>query len=76
MQGIELVGAVAQYLPAECLGLGMLATLKGGDGRREQGLGQIWLFLKSGVMERPRTKIPRQAYPQMEGDSLSLPQRR
>jgi hypothetical protein len=53
----------------------MLASLKGRDGRREQGLGQIWLFLKSGVMERPRAKIPRQAYPQMEGDSLSLPQR-
>ena len=76
MQGIEFVGAVAQYLPAECLGLSMLASLKGGDGSREQGLGQIWLFLKSCVIERPRAKIPRQAYPQMEGDSLSLPQRR
>ena len=56
MQGIEFVGTLAQYLPAECLGLGVLASLKGGDGRREQGLGQIWLFLKSCVMERPRAK--------------------
>jgi hypothetical protein len=75
MQGIEFVGTVAQYLPAEYLGLRVLASLKGGDGRREQGLGQISLFLKSGVMERPRAKIPRQAYPRMEGDSLSVPQR-
>ena len=74
MQGIEFVGTLAQYLPAECLGLGVLASLKGGDGRREQGLGQTWLFLKSCVMERPRAKIPRQAHPRMEGDSLSLPQ--
>ena len=41
MQGIEYVGAVAQYLPAECLGLSVLASLKGGDGRWEQELGQI-----------------------------------
>lgn len=53
----------------------MLASLKRGDGCREQGLGQTRLFLKSGVMQRPRAEIPRQAYPQMERDSLSLPQR-